>query len=254
MTTTPAQAPVAAAGTPSLADRHVVVIGGTSGIGLATAHAAAAHGAAITVVSARESSVSRALAELPEGARGHTVNVLDQAALGELFDRIGPFDHLVYTAGEALRLLPIDGLELDAVRDFLQTRYLGALATVAAAAGHLRAGGSITLTGGSAGVRPGPGWAVPASLCGAMEALTRALAVELAPVRVNLVRPGLVRSSLWSDLDEDARAELYREGTEQTLVGHVGEVAEIAQAYLYCMTQTYATGAVIAVDGGSVLV
>jgi NAD(P)-dependent dehydrogenase (short-subunit alcohol dehydrogenase family) len=234
--------------------QRVVVVGGTSGIGQATARAAAEHGARVVIVSAREASVQRALEHMPEGTSGHAVDVRDAAALETVFGRIGAFDHLVYTSGESLALTPIADLDLAAARGFFEIRYFGALATVRAAVPRLAGSGSITLTGGSAAPRPLPGWAVAASICGAMEALVRTLAVELAPLRVNLVRPGVVRSPLWASLGDDERDALYQSTAKATPVGHAGEVEDIALAFLYCMRQTYATGSIVAVDGGSVLV
>jgi NAD(P)-dependent dehydrogenase (short-subunit alcohol dehydrogenase family) len=234
--------------------QRVVVIGGTSGIGLATAQAAAERGAQVVVVSGREESVQRALRELPPGTAGHAVDVRDLSALETVFDHIGDFDHLAYTSGEPLTLSPIADLDLAAARRFFEIRYFGALAAVHAAAPRLAPTGSITLTGGSASPRPQAGWAVPASICGAMEALTRELALELAPVRVNLVRPGVVESPLWSAIPEADRDALYQATAKSTPVGHTGRVEEIARAYVYCMEQTYATGAIVAVDGGAVLV
>ena len=234
--------------------QRVAVIGGTSGIGLATARAAAERGAQVVIVSARQASVQRALEQLPDGTTGHVADVRDAAALDEVFDRIGTLDHLVYTSGEALALTSLADLDPVAARSFFEIRYFGVLAAVRAAAPRLRRTGSVTLTGGSAGPRPLPGWAVAASLCGAMEALTRELALELAPVRVNLVRPGVVRSPLWSAMGEAERDDLYREIAKTVPVGHTGQVEEIALAYLYCMQQTYATGSIVAVDGGALLV
>jgi NAD(P)-dependent dehydrogenase (short-subunit alcohol dehydrogenase family) len=234
--------------------KKVVIIGGTSGIGLATAHAACEAGADVLVVSAKQSSVDRALAELPAGTSGRTLDVFDVAAIRSFFAEVGEFDHLVYTAGESLVLMPLTELDMNQARTFFQTRYFGALATVAAATPHLRTGGSITLTTGVAADRPRPGWSIGASVCGAVDALTRALAVELAPIRVNAVCPGVVRSPLWRDMSEADQEQMYDSISLSVLVGHVGETDEIAQAYLYCMTQTYATGSVLTVDGGAVLV
>jgi NAD(P)-dependent dehydrogenase (short-subunit alcohol dehydrogenase family) len=87
-----------------------------------------------------------------------------------------------------------------------------------------------------------------------MEGLARALAVELAPIRVNIVSPGVVRSPLWTNMAEADRNALYRDMAERLPVGHVGEVEEIAEAYLYLMRQSYGTGQVLVVDGGAVLV
>lgn len=106
----------------------------------------------------------------------------------------------------------------------------------------------------SAGNRsPGSGWAVAASICGAVESLTRALAVELAPIRVNAVCPGVVRSPLWASMTQASREQLYRDTAASVPAGRVGEVEDIAYAYLYCLTQPFATGSVVTVDGGTTL-
>jgi NAD(P)-dependent dehydrogenase (short-subunit alcohol dehydrogenase family) len=238
----------------NLQAKRVVVLGGTSGIGLATALAAAGQGAEVTVVSRRRASVDKALAELPAGASGLVADLADPVSLGELFAGLGPVDHLVYTAGEPLTLMYVDTLDLDRARGLFGVRYFGALAAVRAARPHLRSGGSITLTTGVAKDRPGPGWSVAASICGAMESLTRALAVELAPVRVNAVSPGVVRSPLWSAMSESDREAMYRDVGAAIPAGRVGEPDDIAQAYLFCMTQPFTTGTVLTVDGGTVLV
>ncbi|MEU1628178.1 SDR family oxidoreductase [Streptomyces sp. NPDC020096] len=234
--------------------QRVAVLGGTSGIGLATAIAAAEHGADVTVVSSRQTSVDRALDQLPSGTRGLVADLTDAAQVGTLFEELGEIDHLVYTAGEPLALMSLDSLDLDTARNFFALRYFGALSAVRAAAPHLRPGGSITLTTGIAKDRPGPGWTVAASICGAVAGLTRALAVELAPIRVNAVSPGMVRSPLWSRMTEAERDRMYEDQGAAMPVGRVGEVEEIAQAYLFCITQAFATGTVLTVDGGAVLV
>jgi NAD(P)-dependent dehydrogenase (short-subunit alcohol dehydrogenase family) len=87
-----------------------------------------------------------------------------------------------------------------------------------------------------------------------MEGLTRVLAVELAPIRVNIVSPGVVQTPLWDNMAEADRAALYQQTADKLPVGHVGDTTEIAQAYLYLMRQTYSTGQVLVVDGGAVLV
>ena len=110
------------------------------------------------------------------------------------------------------------------------------------------------MTTGAAGRRPRKGWTLAASICGAMEALTRALAVELAPIRVNAVCPGVVRTELWNDMTEPDRDALYRNIAQSLPVGRVGEPEDLAHAYLYLMREGYSTGQVIVVDGGAVLV
>lgn len=234
--------------------QRVVVLGGTSGIGLATAALAAASGADVTVVSSRKASVERALAELPPGTAGHAVDLTDAASVQALFSDLSDIDHLVYTAGETLFISPLDALDLGAARRFFDLRYFGALAAAQAAAPHLRPGGSIILTTGSALARPRAGWSVAASVLGAVDALTRALAVELAPVRVNAVCPGVVRSPLWGSMSEDERDEFYRTVGSGLLTGRVGEVFDIARGYLSLITQPYATGSVLTLDGGGALI
>lgn len=238
----------------NLHGQRVVVLGGTSGIGLATASAAAERGAEVIVVSSNKARVEQALATLPAGAAGHAVDLTDAAQVGALFDSLGDIDHLVYTAGESLALMPVETLDLDRAKDFFALRYFGALAAVKAAAPHVRPGGSITLTTGTAKDRPGPGWSVASSILGAVESLTRALAVELAPIRVNAVSPGLVRSPLWDSMPDADREQWYRDSAAAIPLGRIGEVADIAQAYLFYLTEPFATGSVLTLDGGSVLV
>src|SRR5271169_2837062 len=171
----------------SLNGKRIVVLGGTSGIGLATAKAAQREGAMIVVASSRQQRVDHALTSLESGAEGHVVDFSDEAQVQRFFGNIGAFDHLVYTAGETLQLETLDTVRLDRARGFVSIRFWGAFMAVKYGNAHIRPGGSVTLTTGVAGLRPRKGWTLAASICGAMEALTRALAVELAPIRVNAV-------------------------------------------------------------------
>ena len=237
----------------NLKNARVLVIGGTSGIGLGVASAVAERGATPIVVSRRQSSVDRALAELPEGTRGATVDLTDQSALDRLAADIGDIEHLVFTAGEPLELVGFTDLTADVMGRFFRTRYVGALSAVRAFAPRITAGGSITLTSGTAAERPGLG-VLPASVCGAMNALTKALAFELAPLRVNAVAPGVVRSPLWDALSEKDRQAMYDQAAQQLPLGRVGEVGDAARAYVYCMAQEFGTGIVLTVDGGTTLV
>ena len=237
----------------SMKGQQVVVIGGTSGIGLAIARQSEAAGAHVNIASRRQASVSAAL-DLLEDATGHVVDVLDPGSVKAVFDQIGPFDHLVYTAGEPLSMMRIADLDLDRARSFFEARYFGALNAVHMGVPHLATGGSVTLTSGTAAERPGSGWALGASVCGAINSLTRSLAVELAPIRVNAVAPGVTRSAVWSQMSDADRDGMYEQLGNALPLGRVGEPADAADAYLYCMTQPYTTGQVVTVDGGSVLV
>jgi NAD(P)-dependent dehydrogenase (short-subunit alcohol dehydrogenase family) len=237
----------------SLKNAKVLVIGGTSGIGLGVATAVAERGAVPIVASRRQSSVDRALAALPAGAIGMVIDLADSAGLVRLADDIGDIDHLVFTAGEPLELGKLADLTAQRITDFFVTRFVGALTAVRVFAPRIARGGSITLTSGTAAQQPGFG-VLPVSICGAMNAATTALAVELAPIRVNAVAPGIVRTPLWDALGGEDRDETYAAAAQRLPLGRIGEVQDAARAYLYCMEQTFGTGIVLTVDGGTVLV
>jgi NAD(P)-dependent dehydrogenase (short-subunit alcohol dehydrogenase family) len=238
----------------TLEGKRIVVLGGSSGIGLAIAQAAAVEGAKVVVASSNQGKVNEALKSMPASAEGHAADLGSEAGIKALFERIGDFDHLAYTAADKLQLNRVAETDLTKARKFFELRYWGALTAVKYASPHIRPGGSIVLTSGLAGLRPHAGWALGASVCCAMEGLTRALAVELAPIRVNIVAPGVVVSPLWDDMTKEAREALYRQMAERLLVRHAGETEEVAQSYLYLMRQTFGTGAVLRVDGGGALV
>jgi len=238
----------------SLAGKKVVVLGGTSGIGLATATAAADEGAQVTVASSNPARVEQALKQLPASAAGKVVDLSREDEIEKFFRTIGTFDHLVYTAGENISISEVAASDVDFARQYFDIRYWGAYRAVKFGASSITAGGSITLTSGIAAARPGKGWSLGASICSAMEGLTRALAIELAPTRVNIVSPGVVKTDLWLSLDAATREQLYKATGEALPVKKVGESDEIAQTYLYLMKQTYSTGQVVIVDGGGVLV
>lgn len=238
----------------NLTGKKVVILGGSSGIGLATAKAAAAEGANLVIVSSNQQRINKALTELPQGSKGFAVDLTNEQQVQNFFTQLGGFDHLVYTAGESLQLITIADVAIADAQQFFNLRYWGAFTAVKYASPYINTGGSITLTGGVAGLRPGSGWSLGASICAAMEGFMRAMALELAPVRVNLVSPGVVKTNLWSNMTEADRENLYT-GIGNTLpVKRVGEAEDIAQTYLYLIHQQYGTGQTIVVDGGSVLV
>jgi NAD(P)-dependent dehydrogenase (short-subunit alcohol dehydrogenase family) len=237
-----------------LDSQKIVVLGGTSGIGLATAQLAAAQGATVVVASSSPERLDAALADLPASAEGYALDVRREEEIRDLFERVGRFDHLIYTAGDSLPLGPIADTDLETARRALEIRFWGAYTAVKHAAPRLHRRGSIVLTSGSASARPQATWTLASSICGAIEALTRALAVELAPIRVNAVAPGVVRSNLWRNMSDDDRSAMYASLAQALPAGRVGEVDDIAEAFLYLMRNGYSTGTVVTIDGGSVLV
>ena len=238
----------------SLSGKKVIVLGGSSGLGLATAIAAAAEGANITIVSGNRQRIDQALTQLPGGSEGHAIDLNITDNIKQFFENAGPFDHLVYTAGENISLANIAETEIGEARQFFNLRYWGAFAAVKYGAPHLNAGGSIGLTSGIASTRPGKGWSLASSICGAMEGFTRAMAVELAPIRVNCVVPGVVKTNLWNSMTAADRENLYSTVGNSLLVKRVGAAEDIAQAFLYLMKQSFGTGQSLVVDGGAVLV
>lgn len=235
-----------------LKGKRVVVLGGTAGIGLAVAEAAARDGARVLVASSHEGRVREAVSKIP-GGEGRTVDLRSEAAIGAFFEQIGALDHLVYTAGEELLLGPLSELDLTKARSFLEVRYWGALAAVKAAHTRMPIDGSIVLTSGTAGVKPHPGFLVGAGICAAMIGTARALAVELAPIRVNVVVPGFVRTDLWSNFPERAREEMFDAAAAKLPVRRIGTPADIAEHYMGFLRGGYVTGQSIIVDGGGVL-
>jgi NAD(P)-dependent dehydrogenase (short-subunit alcohol dehydrogenase family) len=234
--------------------KKVIVLGGSSGIGYAVAEYALEEGAQVVIGSSHAGRVEAAVAALGSNAQGHALDLTDEHAIEAFFSATGSFDHLVFTAGDSLRLGEIAATDLSQARRAFDIRYWGALAAVKYGAPHIAAGGSIVLTTGVAALRPHSGWAFGASVCGAMEALTRALAVELAPLRVNAVSPGMIATNLWQNMSEEDRQTMYEQIGKRLPVRRVGEARDVAAAYLFLMESAFATGQTHVVDGGAVLV
>ncbi|MEC5145752.1 SDR family oxidoreductase [Chitinophaga sp. 212800010-3] len=234
--------------------QRVILLGASSGIGLATAKAAAAEQAQVVIVSGNEQRIQAALQQLPEGSEGYAVDLSREENIRSFFGTIGAFDHLVYTAGENLVLNTMNQTEINDARRFMDIRFWGAFTAVKYGAPLIRQGGSINLIGGTASARPGKGWGVAAAICGAMEGLVRALAVELAPVRVNSIMPGIVDTQLWKGLPEADKEALFATYNRTLPTGRVGLAEDIALGYLYLMKQQYGTGRNLVIDGGGVLI
>jgi NAD(P)-dependent dehydrogenase (short-subunit alcohol dehydrogenase family) len=230
---------------------RVVVLGGTSGIGLATAKAAAAAGACVVVASSNPSNVKSALAELPTGSEGYPVDASSSEALAAFFEHVGEFDHLAYTAGANLVPITLDAYSPEQGRAFLELRVVRALEAVRLAMPHLRADGSVILTSGTAAYRGGAGWFLGSAASGAIVSAARSLAVELAPIRVNVVAPGVVRSPLWNGLPQADREAMFESVGARLPLGRVAEVEDVAKAFIHLMDNDYLTGTVAVVDGGT---
>lgn len=236
-----------------LAGKRVILLGGTSGFGLATAIAASEEGASVVVVSSSQQRVNDALSLLPTG-KGFIADLGDEKQIEQLFKEMGEFDHLVFTAGDALNFSSLSALDMDKAKQSINLRFWGSVMAAKYGAPLIREGGSIILTTGAIGRRPRKGTAVIAAMASAIEGLTRSLAFELAPIRVNAVCAGTFRTNLLSGMAEGDREQLFSQIGSKLLTGRVGNANEIAEAYLYLMRGSFTTGQIIVVDGGSLLV
>lgn len=230
--------------------KKIVIIGGSAGIGLATAKALADLGAEIVIASRSKARLAAAAAQIGDGAVGHRLDVTDARAVEAFFDIVGPFDHLATTAaaGAVGMFLEIDPAK---VRAHIESKLWGQYFAARFGAPKLRAGGSITLFSGLVSRKPLRGATTAALATGAIESFTRVLALELAPIRVNCVTPGITATDVWSELLTEAGARDHLESIGRALpVGRVGHVDDVAKAVIYLMSNGFATGSVVDVDGG----
>jgi NAD(P)-dependent dehydrogenase (short-subunit alcohol dehydrogenase family) len=241
----------------SLKGKRVAVIGGSSGIGFSVAKGALMEGARVVIGSSNAQNVEAAAARLGAGAEGGAVDVRDEQSVAAFFERAGPLDHLAYTAGDwgsfraPRTMADLDMSVADAV---FAVRFWGAVRAVKYASRQIAQDGSITLTDGLIAHRPRKGAALSTAMAGAIEHLGRGLAVDLAPVRVNVVCPGLILTGVWDSIPEETRQAQLARMTETQPVARVGHPAETTEAYLYLMRGGYTTGQVLKVDGGRSLV
>jgi len=237
----------------SLVGKRVLVIGGGSGIGYAVAEAALRDGAKVMVASTNAQRVGAAAAKLM--ADSAQLDVTDEAGVEAFFAGHGAFDHIAFTAGDwgGLRGVRLADLDLEQARNIFNVRFWGALTVAKHAAKVLPPGGSYTITDGTLAHLPQKGTVMSTAAAGAIEFLTRALAVELAPIRVNAVCPGMIRTEVWNAIPEERREASFTQMTKNQLIPRIGEVAEASEAYLYLMRGGYTTGQVLYVEGGSLL-
>jgi NAD(P)-dependent dehydrogenase (short-subunit alcohol dehydrogenase family) len=233
----------------TLSGQRVVVVGGTSGMGLATVRAAAAQGAEL-VAAGRRAVADR---EPIDGVRHARVDVTDEASVRALFDEVGVLDHLFVSASPGSPG-PFLKQDLATARSFLDGKFLGSWTSARHAAPRMPVGGSITFVTGCAVVRPPGDAAMVTAAFAAVEALSRALAVELGPLRVNTIRPGYTDSEMWSGLPDADREDLRRRVAALLPAGRMGTPEDVAHAAVFLMTSRQTTGAILEVSGGESLV
>lgn len=230
----------------------VVVIGGGSGIGRACAEAARNAGAAVTIAGRSTEKLQHAKAGMGDDVRVLSLDVTDESAMRDFFDGFARVDHLLVAAAETVAANVAEA-EAEYVRPTLETRVWGGFYAAKHTA-RVMEGGSITFISGTSAHRPYPGSAMVAASSGAIEAFARALALELAPVRVNTICAGFVDTTLLDAYYGERREEEVKELAARLPVGRIGTPEDIADGALFLMGNGFVTGTVLHIDGGKLLV
>ncbi|HWD62477.1 MAG TPA: SDR family oxidoreductase [Humibacter sp.] len=227
-----------------------LVIGGTSGIGLATAVRLAAVGDSVHVAGRGAERVAAATGEHPELV-GHVLDANDRRALDSVLAELGTLDRLVVTVASSAGAGAFSTLDVDVLRSAFDAKYWPTVTSIQAAIPHLAEEGSITLIGAITARMGMNETAGIGSLNAAVEGLVRPLATELAPIRVNAVSPGGVDTPWWDFMPAELRAQLFAQTAATLAVRHVATADEVAEAVVFAATNRNLTGTVIETDGGA---
>jgi NAD(P)-dependent dehydrogenase (short-subunit alcohol dehydrogenase family) len=231
-----------------LVGKKVVVVGGSSGIGLSTAELARREGATVIIASRNADRLNAVADKL--GATAIVADVTSDESVASLFRSCGPVDHVVVTAAQ-LRTGPFKTVSMEDVRATMEGKFWGAWRVARSA--DIRPGGSLTLVSGYLSIRPRPNSAIIGAANGALESLARSLALELAPVRVNAVSPGIIDTPIRAAMPEEARREMLAKTAAGLPVGRVGTGEDIARQILAFMTIGFVTGSIVYIDGGALI-
>lgn len=234
-----------------LSGKTVLVVGGSSGIGLAVARMAAADGASVTIASRSRDRLDAAAAGFQGEVASRVVDVTDDRSVETAFAGLPVFDHVFVTAAD-VTIKPVKEIDMATAQAAMNSKFWGIFRVAKAA--RIAPGGSLGFVSGFRSMRPGPGLALMSAVNGAIEGLTRGLALDLRPIRVNAVSPAMVDTPLWSGLDQEAREAMIRRLSQQYPAGVVGRPQDVAAALLMLAANPYATGTVMVLDGGASLV
>lgn len=231
----------------TLEGAHVVVVGGSSGIGMAAAALAHAQGAHVTIAGRSEGKLAQAQHELGD-VRTVAADIASEGAVANIFATLDHVDHVIVSAGTLANGHIVDN-DMDTLRRIVDERIWGLVHVVRQARPRMT-DGSITFTSGSLSTRPRPGTAMLSASLAAVEALAPALALEVAPVRVNVVTPGLIDTPLLDGAFGSDRQTLIANRAGVLPVKRVGTADDVGQTIVMCMTNPYLNGAVLHIDGG----
>lgn len=235
----------------SLEGSRVVVVGGSSGIGKEVTRQAADAGAHVTIGSRSEAKLESAAKEIHGIATG-VVDVTNEGSVRAFFDAVGPLDHLVVCPGD-MATGSVYEMSMDDVRQCLSTKIIGQMLCVRYAGKKVSRRGSIALIAGGAGFKPYAGMSITAAANVGIAGMGRSLALELAPIRVNVIVGGMIDTPLWSALPDDARNAMFEETAKGTPVGRIGKPEDVAATVIHALENDFLDGAVVHVDGGIIL-
>jgi NAD(P)-dependent dehydrogenase (short-subunit alcohol dehydrogenase family) len=237
-----------------LEGQTAVVIGGTSGIGLAAAIELCRAGTQVWLIGRTPDNATAAASRIGDRASGHAVDARDAMKLQAFFTRVGEFDHLIVALGGGSAIGAFKELDEVKMRAGFDNKFWPYLNAVRVGVGHIRGSGSITLITGAAGRRAIKGTSGLAAVNGALQAIIGPLALEFAPIRVNAVSPGLIATPYWDRMPEDARRAMYERSAASVPVGRVGAPSDVGHAILFLVGNGFTTGAILDCDGGARLV
>lgn len=233
----------------SLNGAHVVVFGGSSGIGLATAAAAKAKGAIVTLIGRTPAKLEAAARKIG-GAQTAIADIAERKSVEAVLNGMTRVDHLVITAG-VLHVGKLADSDPDQLLVEIQQRIAGAVYAIKAALPSMPPTGSIVLMGGQFSDRPpAHGASITAAAVRSIEALARSFALELKPIRVNVIAPGLIDTSLFDVFGPEGRAAIFAQAAEQLPVGRAGRADEVGEAIIFLLSNGYMNAEVLHIDGG----
>jgi NAD(P)-dependent dehydrogenase (short-subunit alcohol dehydrogenase family) len=229
----------------------IIIIGATSGVGLACAQSLAEAGYRVIISGRSQNTVDRALAQVRGDALGFPLDFTSPASISGFFTHAGPFDHLALVGSGQAAWGPFRNLKLDALKVAFDNKFYGFFLCAQAGLPQLRKDGSITFVIGGACRSAIPSTSGVAAVNGAIQAMAFTLAKELAPMRVNILSPGLVDTPMYDWMKPEEKQEFFQQMGSHVPVGRVGRPAEIAEALLFLVRNAFTTGAILDVDGGN---